>query len=317
MNKVLIKRIIRKIRREIYAPIRFKTGIDVYRKLKTNKRSDSATVVLTHLIGDSIYGLSCIENIKKKYGFVYVIGNEKYKDIFDSYGCIDELILINDKSEYDKIECFLNSPFLSRRAKKYKIFNTNPCIYPELLYGCKEDAISLIARRILGFDYEGVSYHKLGEIKVEAIKGFYDNCHRIVVINPYSTSVSFVDMELYKGICKLLSIRGFYVYTNVVGNQKAIDGSMELRCSITELYSIARHISLVVSVRSGILDLLAASGVGMFVIYENCNKNFQNMYRLSGWKTISRLREINADQLDKTAILKELETFIIEGKGNT
>ena len=51
--------------------------------------------------------------------------------------------------------------------------------------------------------------------------------------------------------------------------QKVIAGSAELRRSVRELYSLMLNEPLIVSVRSGILDLLSGTPANMFVVLLN------------------------------------------------
>lgn len=62
-----------------------------------------------------------------------------------------------------------------------------------------------------------VTCHKLEPEKVESIANFEAVKERIVVINPYSDTMR-TTMEIYEMLCEKLISRGYYVFTNVVGD---------------------------------------------------------------------------------------------------
>ena len=108
---------------------------------------------------------------------------------------------------------------------------------------------------------------------------------------------------------------GYVVFTNVVGQQEAVKGSHELRCSIYELYSIACQISLIVSVRSGIIDLLIPSGISMFVLYDTSDNFMREAYRLDGWNSECKIHEAFIDTPDDIkSIPEKFSVFLDELK---
>ena len=152
--------------------------------------------------------------------------------------------------------------------------------------------------------------------EVKAIPNFAKIKDKVIVMNPYSKSLSEFTMALYENMCTYLIENGYIVYTNVVGSQKPIKESYELRCSIEELYMIAGKIPAIVSVRSGILDFLIPSKANMFVIYENCRGRLKKMYHLANWQISSVIHEIYCEnsKSENNIILNELKKFLEEVK---
>lgn len=149
------------------------------------------------------------------------------------------------------------------------------------------DPDTIRQQRLTVFDVdlnEPLTYHKEKTIPVTAIENFALIKNRVVIMNPYSTGIPYITISLYEQMCRELLRRNYVVFTNTINDQKPVKGSASLRCRIRELYSIAREIPLVVSVRSGILDYLVPSGVNMFVLYENVTRvSCFDSYHLSSW----------------------------------
>lgn len=157
------------------------------------------------------------------------------------------------------------------------------------------DIIYLQRIRLFHLDENApITFHSLtGTGKVTAINNFSTSKNKIVIINPYSSTMHHVTIALYETLCDVLILRGYHVYTNVVDGQSPLKGSQSLRCSIEELFTIACNIPLIVSVRSGILDFLVSSNINMFVIYENVTKSkCYDRYRLASWHCQGIIEEI-------------------------
>ncbi|MBR4227361.1 MAG: hypothetical protein IKR86_11505 [Candidatus Methanomethylophilaceae archaeon] len=77
--------------------------------------------------------------------------------------------------------------------------------------------------------------------------------HALFMHDAYDTERFQVLMEK---IVTFFSERGFKLYTNVVGNQKPIPGTLPLTTSVSELVSVAHLFSHVISVSTGLADVL-------------------------------------------------------------
>ncbi len=112
------------------------------------------------------------------------------------------------------------------------------------------------------------------------------------MLNPYSKSedAGHEGNKFFAECAKILGEKGYLVYTNVVGGQRTVPGSRELRCGVEDLYRIAGKIPLIVSLRSGILDVVAPTGVNMFSV---CSHKFHYIWHnLEKWGTAGKVRNI-------------------------
>ena len=94
-------------------------------------------------------------------------------------------------------------------------------------------------------------------------------------------------------LAQKLREEGYAVYTNVVGKQECIRGTLPLRCSICDFYFVTQISACVIGVRSGILDFTVNNGASYLVFYDNSrNGLYLKNYTLTGWKTDSRICEM-------------------------
>jgi len=309
MISVFLARLKRKVSSVLSAPKRYANGKKALQYLRSLKTETNTVIVLTTLIGDSIYGLSVLDAYKEKTGKqITVVGNEKLAYVLQSYASIDRLILLPAKDEkYKLIKDFLRSPKLSNSALHEGIINANPYLYME-----EKKPLYYLLGTVFGLNEEyPITYHALKEQEVVSIPEFEQRKNQIVILNPYSNSVKYVTDSIWNDIADVLTAHNYKVYTNVIGEQVAVKGTEPLRCSLEELYSIACGARMIVSTRSGILDLLIPSGVDILAIYENTRDKFNKMYALSAWKAKGRIHEeIVRKGTDITRIVSELNKFI-------
>lgn len=170
-------------------------------------------------------------------------------------------------------------------------------------------------RRAFGLNDDApVQYHALKRAPVRSIPDFETICARTVVLNPYSNSavMDTAGEAFFEEACRLLKSRGYTVYTNTIRDQRPVSGSLTLRCSLEEMLSIADRIPLVVSLRSGLLDLLAPTGVNMFVTYNKLW--FSIWYNMKGWNCSGKVREVYYEEKpgDTELLMTQLVEFLDE-----
>lgn len=290
---VLIKKIKHKAYIYLRKPFSYRTAKKILTLIISEKEKNDVVFVNRPPIGDTVYGMSSLDAFREKHPDkrIIVIGDEKNAELIKSYAHIDEIKLFPSDSEiYKKMLILSGFPKLCAIGAKHGVYMTLPM--PKRIGNT--DAIRRQRLTVFHLNENApITYHGFTKGKVFAINNFYSIKDKIVIINPYSTTMPYVTMPLYKKLCDILISRGYIVYTNVVGDQMPVDGSEPLRCSIEELYSIACDISLIVSVRSGILDLIVKSNINMFVLYENVTKSrCYDFYRLNAWRCRGDIEEI-------------------------
>lgn len=290
---VLIKKIKHKAYIYLRKPFSYRTAKKILTLIINEKGKNDVVFVNRPPIGDTVYGMSALDAYREKYPDkrIIVIGSEKNARLINSYTNIDEIKLYSSNSDiYRKLQILSGFRGLCARGAKNGVYMTLPI--PKRSGNI--DAIRQQRLSVFHLDENApITYHGFTAGKVSSINDFESIKDKIVVINPYSQTMPYVTMPLYKNICDILISRGYKVYTNVVGDQVPVEGSEPLYCDISELYSIACKIPLIVSVRSGILDLLVKSNINMFVLYEGVTKSrCYDIYRLGAWKCKANIEEI-------------------------
>lgn len=292
--------------------------------LLIRKKRNQIFFLPTSALGDFVYVLSFWPLIEKKYQNKELVffASERYKRIIECNKVNAKIVYLKHLGVKHLLLFMLSycphSPHSVNIALRNNII---PCVAISHKKEMKRQGIvgtrNQLAR-VFGVPAEPVFHHKVAIEKVHSIPEFEKNKNRICIINPYSTSMDY-SVSLYEKICEELRSRNFIVYTNVVGEQKEIKGSLPLQCSVEELFSIASQIPLFVSVRSGILDFLIPSNVPMFVIYEmyyalfngSNPKEIAKNYSLREWCSKGVVHEVFWDNLDKeNDILLDFQSFL-------
>ena len=300
MNKAIIKRHVNEVRNLF---INFK----VYTYLK-DKYREKIVLVTSASIGDLVYLLSVLNNIKEEKCGNYILVCDKRKEyLVKQYNLkiAVEYYNLNTELGHAIFYNFNSSKWFGKLGKRCGIINTIPWV----MYGFNdEETISQLVE-ILSLANGNIALQFPKPSFISTISSIDNYCQikdKIVLINPYYASEE--KCEIYnelKIITDNLISKGFLVYCNVVNEQKAYPGTFPLRCDLDELFKIANEIPYVISVRSGILDYIASTQSKKIVIYpKSLPANWINSYSLTQWK-VSNVIEINLHSKDSKKQIRE------------
>lgn len=275
--------IIKELAKKTVVPVAAKI---IWWEIKRKKNEDTLIFANVAAIGDLLYGMTFLEEIKTREPCkkIVVITFEKYKFIAESFHSYDELVLIPDRG----IKWFAVKSLVANQGYAEKLFQDNIVIAP---WGITTRVNVLdcnyieALRRTFNLDIEvSIHYHNVLPAPVISISDFLSLYEKVVVLNPYSNSAE-LEREgflFFEEACTFLKQKGYILYTNVIKDQRPISGSYELRCSLEEMLGIAYKIPLIVSLRSGILDFLAPTNINMFVLY---NKPWHySWFNIKAWR---------------------------------
>ncbi len=288
------------------------------KKLIADKNDDEIYLVLSNGFGDPLYGLSLLDALIDKYPdkkFIIICNSAKEK-IFRTF-CRDNKVILRLTSPNDETRKRLIHQTKYWNAAKEALSHGIFIMHLNLAWlSIINSNTSLMSkfREVLDIPEEApIKYHDLKKVVITSIPDFEKNKQKIVILNPYSSTM-YTRMPLYEALCDELLRRGYLVYTNVIEDQEVIRGSQPLKCDFCEFYSIVSEISLVVSIRSGILDLAVPSGVNMFVVYEYLS-GFHNLYELGAWKCTGKIKSVVVrEDNDIQGILDKFSRFLDELK---
>lgn len=306
MNLILLKRIWVKLLKMVNWPCSTLKAFLWLKDIVEHKTSNDLYLVLLPGLGDTIFALSYYSSLKKQYKDrdIIIISDDKNVDFVNQYG-IGKIISYNNSRK--AILEFHSNYLLCRIAQRYGVINTNPYLY----YKKNEisNALGILKDKIYQLDDADIQldFPLVVKDKSEKVSG-----KRYVIVNPYSASLSQNRWSLFADIVAYLKRADYKVFTNIVGKQRPIDGSEELRCNIYEFFLIASGAAAVISLRSGILDLAVHTGVPMFVLYENCTKKFEAIYKLEQWEQGSNIVEMHTDGISDHQIFNKIKVWIKE-----
>lgn len=250
-------------------------------------------------IGDICYCLSAIQEMKKNSQKKVLVITRKYTaELFSYYGDVDEVLVLNEKDAkaFQALTAMQkNKSVFNEKAKKSGLFFCHPLT--EKTYKAINDKnknyIDIIRNSVTVSETDfPVTYPIVPDVELE--KFGFSYLSKTVIINPYSNSLEIHNPNLYKRMVSFLNDEGYQVYTNVTGNQKALEKTTPLICSLKELYHITQRAHLFISIRSGIVDFSINNNGKFIVLYNDETEGwFRDAYSLSGWKTQSVVYEFD------------------------
>ncbi len=270
----------------------FVLGYRTLKNLKKRKGKDEIFLILSNQLGDCVYGLAYAESLREKSGKkLIIISDTRRKNLIESYHIDAEVVYLEkDSKEWRGTQCLNGSPYCIKKGIKWGIFNVVQWIvFPHDRYP-NRSALDLIRREMLGLDKDAtLSYPDFSNWPIRSIDDFENKKSHIAIINPYSYSMADVDFQLFDELSEILTGSGYLVYTNVIKDQKAVKCSERLDCPIEEFWAICNQVPLVISVRSGIIDLTIGTKANFFVLYFLSDKRsgpgFYGQYTLKSWNT--------------------------------
>ena len=112
-----------------------------------------------------------------------------------------------------------------------------------------------------------------------------------VILSPYAKSVTTLDESFWKSIVDDYLKRGFQCFTNVVGDEKVLAGTLPISPSILEIQSVVERAGHFVGIRSGLCDVIRYANCEKIALYpdyyySDTKWKAIDMYALEGWKNI-------------------------------
>ena len=112
-----------------------------------------------------------------------------------------------------------------------------------------------------------------------------------VILSPYAKSVTALPAEIWKDVVSYYKNLGKVCYTNVVGDEQPLAGTIAISPEISEMKSVVERAGAFVGIRSGMCDVLktaAASLTALFPDYNYCDTQWKSidMYYMDGWRNL-------------------------------
>ncbi|MDO4204094.1 MAG: hypothetical protein Q4D07_06345 [Selenomonadaceae bacterium] len=101
-----------------------------------------------------------------------------------------------------------------------------------------------------------------------------------VIFSPYAKSVTKIESQIWKQAVAYYTSEGYTCYTNVVGDEQPLDGTVAISPTIREMISVVERAGVFVGIRSGICDVLREARAKKIALYPDYN------YCDTQWKAI-------------------------------
>lgn len=109
-----------------------------------------------------------------------------------------------------------------------------------------------------------------------------------VILSPYAKSVTNLSEELWIDIVNSFVEKGYKCYTNVIGNEKPLEGTIPISPRISEMKSVVESAGTFVGIRSGLCDVIRnvkAKKIALYPDYNYCDTKWKaiDIYYLDDW----------------------------------
>lgn len=115
--------------------------------------------------------------------------------------------------------------------------------------------------------------------------------NKAVILAPYAKSVPAFPKQLWADIVSDYRERGYQVFTNVGGDEKALPGTEPLSAKLCEMKSILERAGRFIGIRSGLCDVVRTADckkTALYPDYQYCDTQWKSidMYAIDGFDNI-------------------------------
>lgn len=115
---------------------------------------------------------------------------------------------------------------------------------------------------------------------------------RAVIFSPYAKSVTVFDKTFWQPIVKDFLDRGYQCFTNVVEDEKPLEGTIGISPRIAQMQSVAQRAGTFIGIRSGLCDVIRYARCRKIALYPDYNYSDTkwkaiDMYAIDGWENIA------------------------------
>lgn len=114
---------------------------------------------------------------------------------------------------------------------------------------------------------------------------------RAVILSPYAKSVTSISEDCWLQIIGHYEKKGYEIFTNTAGDEKALPGTIRLAVKLAELQSAAERAGTFIGLRSGLCDVIKDAACRKIALYpdryySDTKWKMEEIYHLEGWENI-------------------------------
>lgn len=113
-----------------------------------------------------------------------------------------------------------------------------------------------------------------------------------VILSPYAKSVTALSGNIWKKIIESYKEKNYQIFTNVVGDEKPLEGTESIRPKLSEIKSLVEHAGTFIGIRSGLCDVIRTADcrkIALYPDYQYCDTKWRSidMYFIDGFENIA------------------------------
>lgn len=268
---------------------RVERGILLLRRLEQNHPGCFKILCPFSALGDIYFVMSYLPYFVRKRNIqncvIGVIGTpcSQVVGLFGSY----QVEIFSQKDMDETIQAVLytkdTNAFIPHQDRPY-VVNLSKALYLkviplEIIYRCGVFGLPLSAkpfRPVRLCEYGGLRQIEPG---------------KSVIFSPYAKSVTALKQEIWMQIVADYQKAGYVCYTNTVGNELPLPGTISISPSISEVQSVVERAGTFIGIRSGLCDVIREAScrkIALYPDYYYCDTKWKaiDMYQLEGWENI-------------------------------
>ena len=112
-----------------------------------------------------------------------------------------------------------------------------------------------------------------------------------MILSPYAKSVTALSDNMWKQIIENYKEKNYQVFTNVVGDEKPLEGTEPICPKLSEIRSLVEHAGTFIGIRSGLCDVIRTADcrkIALYPDYQYCDTKWKSidMYFIDGFENI-------------------------------
>jgi len=264
-------------------------GLNILNKIRGQYSLHHVVLCPNNALGDVYWAMAFLPAYCKKNAFdkvaVAVVGNA-CKQVVNMFGIYDVVDI--DEAQMDELVQSI-------------IFTQEPnCIIAHHDRPYTDNIIKWLDRHFLPFiDYYKYAVYGLSNAaqpvwpsNMEAFSNLEQMPKgKAVILSPYAKSVVELPREFWDRIVSDYKEKGFFIYTNTVGDEKPIGGTLPLNIPIRQMADAVSHAGTFIGIRSGLCDIVYKANCRKIVVFPDCYYSTTpykvvDFFKLPEWETI-------------------------------
>lgn len=223
---------------------------------------------------------------KKIKNFVVLVIGRACGSVAEMFG-VKHVEVLTQKDMDEQLQALLytgdRNAFIAHQDRPYvvKLYRalSVKMIPLELIYKCGVYGLSLECSPCKPSNLE--KYDRLDEIPAG----------KAVILSPYAKSVTNIPYKHWQEIIRHYAQQGYQVYTNAVGAEEALPGTLRLEVKLSQMQSVVERAGIFIGLRSGLCDVIREADAKKIALYPDCcysdsKWKMEEIYHLDNWENI-------------------------------